>query len=288
MTKKQNKEGGGTTEITSTVEEHDDPPVEESDQGEHSSSDNDGGSDDDEEEELIAAAAAWANQTDNATEGADESKKTGSKKSSSTVSLESGNKKLSLHITQLPYDTNELDLRRLFAEQGCRITSIRLVFDHDEKGRKTVFRGVAFVDLLDNESYEKALAMNRKTSIRGRKLNIRPTRSKEELADIVSRTKELVQEKIKEQLGHKDGGHSTDCMGGTGTDKKARKKLKKKEKKDRAKAAKAKTNGKITKHKTAARKEEGGTAKPSKEVKKLTKKERNRKAAILMSMRKKK
>ena len=238
-------------------------------------------SDEGDDDELLAAAAAWAQRdetlrTTPPARGLDDEK----------------THDLSLHITQLPYDANELDLRRLFAEQGCRISSIRLVYDRDEKGRKTVFRGVAFVDLVDKESYDKALSLNRKSPIRGRKLNIRPTKSKQELASIVSRTRELVQEKIQKQreIGAGSGADGDVAAVGKKDDKEKRDKKKEKKKtqkeKDKGKAAKKKES----KTKVKLDPETGdspATKVEKKEPHKLTKRERNRRAAILAGIKRK-
>eukprot|EP00934_Nitzschia_sp_Nitz4_P003139 Nitzschia sp. Nitz4//scaffold216_size36101//22273//23565//NITZ4_007782-RA/size36101-processed-gene-0.46-mRNA-1//-1//CDS//3329542197//3129//frame0 len=161
---------------------------------------------DDDDDDLLAAAAAWAETQGDDDEAANTPTQSGEAKLHENVDPST----LSLHVTQLPYDATELDIRRQMAQHGCVIASVRMVYDRDERGRKTVFRGVAFVDLLDTDSYETALALNRKLSIRGRTLNIRPTKSKRELADIVSRTQVLVQEKIKKQRekGEKDSATS--------------------------------------------------------------------------------
>jgi len=242
-------------------------------QGEDSDHSN---SDEGDDEELLAAAAAWAQRDE-----------TPSTMPASGLHDEKTHD-LSLHITQLPYDANELDLRRLFAEQGCRISSIRLVYDRDEKGRKTVFRGVAFVDLVDKESYDKALSLNRKSPIRGRKLNIRPTKSKQELASIVSRTRELVQEKIQKQreIGAGSGADGDGVVGKKDDkEKRDKKKEKKKNQKEKDKGKVAKGKEPKTKVKLEAKKDDGPTAKvEKKEPHKLTKRERNRRAAILAAI----
>ena len=234
---------------------------------------------DSDDDELIAAAAAWADQHSDEEEEKQDKKENHTKEEkveslSPNHGLSHIPKSLSLHLTQLPYDTNELDIRKLFAENGCMASSIRLVYDKDEHGRKTVFRGVAFVDLVDVSSYEKALKMNHKWSIRGRKLNIRPTRTKQELADIVLRTRELVQDKIRKQISNE----------GTGAEDKTPPKKQKKEK-NKTKEKKAKKVEKRVKHNKPGEADKGGET--PKEKYKLTKKERNRRAAILMGMKKK-
>jgi RNA recognition motif-containing protein len=184
---------------------------------------------DDDDEELMAAAAAWAQeQTGEEAETPSKAAKiVNTNVASPALDISANPTNLSLHITQLPYDTNDLDIRRLFSEQGCFVTSIRLVCDQDENGRKTVFRGVAFVDLANVESYQTALEMDRKHKVRGRKLNVRPVRSKEELADVVTRAN--VTEKIRKQL--EDGPVQKEG----GADKKEKKKKKEKDKNSPAK-----------------------------------------------------
>jgi RNA recognition motif-containing protein len=221
---------------------------------------------DSEDDELMAAAAAWAQQQQT---GGDKDKADTNRDTTAAATPKS----FSLHITQLPFDAIELDIRQHFAEKGCIITSIRLVYDKDERGRNALFRGVAFMDLLDQASYEIALKLNR-SKVRGRKLNIRPTRSKQELANIVSQTQELVKAKI---LKHRDG--QDDDADEKAKSKGKKKKAKKDEKKAKKKTAKAK-------NKTPRDRKEDGTQKNDPE-RKLTKKERNRRAAIIMSLRRK-
>ncbi len=216
--------------------------------------------DDNSDDELLAAAAMWAgDEGDNAEE----------EPTAATNQL-STPQNLSLHITQLPYDSTDFDLRKLFAEQGCSITSIRLVYDHDTEGRKTVFRGVAFCDFLDVTSYHNALKLHHKSSIRGRKLNIRPCKSKEELAAIVARTQDLVREKIHQQLSGKDITRSTSS---------APKPAHNKSPKSKPSGTKRKNNDQKDRKNKKPRVDKDG--KPIK----LTKKERNRRAAIIMQKR---
>jgi hypothetical protein len=209
---------------------------------------------DSEDDELMAAAAAWAQQEQTG----------GDKDIADKITAAATPKSFSLHITQLPFDAIELDIRQHFSEKGCVITSIRLVYDKDEHGRNALFRGVAFMDLLDQASYDIALKLNR-SKVRGRKLNIRPTRSKEELANIVSQTQQLVKAKI---LNSRDDD----------ADEKAKSKGKKK----KSKADEKKAKKKATK---AKHRKEGGITKTD-PGRKLTKQERNRRAAIIMNRRK--
>mmetsp|Transcript_57226 Transcript_57226/g.64869 ORF Transcript_57226/g.64869 Transcript_57226/m.64869 type:complete len:345 (+) Transcript_57226:47-1081(+) len=256
--------------------------------------------DDDENDdgELLAAAALWAGDGDGETsDGSNDpssreedtrnnhpfsSFSPVTKISSTTAALQTSLQKqvYSLHITQLPYDSTEFDLRKLFAEHGCsKIKSIRLVYDHDTRGQKTVFRGVAFIDLLDSNSYEVALKLHHKTSIRGRKLNIRPCRSKEELAEIVSRTKELVQEKIRQQRSLERGGESGVVVGKSSS---SANRNDQKIAVNSSQSNKRKTDGRTKSGRKKAPKVDAG-GKPIK----LTKKERNRRAAVIMSLKRK-
>ena len=130
--------------------------------------------------------------------------------------------------------------------------------------------------ILDSVSFENALKLNR-SCIRGRKLNIRPTRSKQELADIVSKTKEMVQEKIRNQKSG-DGEDANDEKVKSLRDQK--KKQKKQEKKAKKKLNKAK-------HKTPNDRKDENSNKKKDPNRKLTKQERNRKAAIILSLRRK-
>lgn len=221
---------------------------------------NDNDNDDDSDDELLAAAAMWAGDEG---DSAEEELKAATNQLSTPQNL-------SLHITQLPYDSTEFDLRKLFAEQGCSITSIRLVYDHDTEGRKTVFRGVAFCDFLDVTSYHNALKLHHKSSIRGRKLNIRPCKSKEELAAIVARTQDLVREKIHQQLSGKDITKSASSSPKPASNKSP---------KSKSSGTKRKNNDQKDRKNKKPRVDKDG--KPIK----LTKKERNRRAAIIMQKR---
>ena len=249
--------------------------------GEASTSDGNNGDnddDDDDDDELLAAAALWA--------GDDNDDDDGDVKSSRPERPQV----YSLHITQLPYDSTDFDLRKLFAEQGCAITSIRLVYDRDTEGRKTVFRGVAFVDFLDNPSYQKALKLHHKTSVRGRRLNIRPCRSKEELADIVTKTQALVREKIHQQLS----GDTPKTSLSTSTTNTSKSKSKSKSKSTtEKKKSKKKTNEASSPGGAVKRKNDDPKDKTNKKPRvdkegkpiKMTKQERNRRAAIIMQKR---
>jgi RNA recognition motif-containing protein len=118
----------------------------------------------------------------------------------------------SLHVTQLSFEATDYDIRTAFVQRGCAVSSVRLVYDRD--GAHRTFRGVAFVDVADEDSYKKGLELDR-TVLQGRKINVRPTRSKIELANIVERTKQLVEKKITRQKDiddakRRDGAHEKD------------------------------------------------------------------------------
>ena len=255
--KKKKKETKKESSNSSSTEKNESPKTEST-----SGDRNDEG--DDSDDELLAAAAMWAGD-----EEGDNAEEESPVRATSQQSI-SQPQNLSLHITQLPYDSTEFDLRKLFAEQGCSITSIRLVYDHDTDGRKTVFRGVAFCDFLDVTSYQNALKLHHKSSIRGRKLNIRPCKSKEELAAIVARTQDLVREKIHQQLSGKNI---------TASSSPSTKASNKSSSKGKQSGSKRKNSDLKDRNNKKARLDKDG--KPVK----LTKKERNRRAAIIMQKR---
>jgi RNA recognition motif-containing protein len=159
------------------------------------------------------------------------------------------------------------------------------------------------VDVADEESYRKALEMNR-TVLQGRKINVRPTRSKSELANIVERTKQIVTDKIKRQK-------EIDEVKGRDEQSKKAKKRAINEKETRERNAKRQKNSgndrpdqkksdggqstrghmaqraAIVKKHTASKHARPGSGdqKLAKKEQKVTKKERNRRAAIIMARR---
>ncbi|KAL3827564.1 hypothetical protein ACHAXA_002061 [Cyclostephanos tholiformis] len=99
----------------------------------------------------------------------------------------------SLHLKNVPFDATQGDIRFVFGEKGCNVTSVRLVYDRDQNTGERHFRGVAFVDLADEKSYRLGLEFHNKSFLgKGRRVNVRPTRTKSELSDIVRRTEEKV------------------------------------------------------------------------------------------------
>ena len=226
----------------------------------------------------------------------------------------------SLHLTQLSYDATDFDIREHFIRHGCmNITSIRLVYDHDNNkksdGFKKKFRGVAFVDIYMEtpESYETLLHQLHGSIMLQRKINVRPVKSKVELATIVQQTKLYVHQQI--QIGKEKKKMTSEAK--TGDDKIEKttfdnsKRPKKKSKKSPTVSSSSnavnnsvdslpvqKRNAESSKPKsiTAVKKLPNNTTASSTSPKKshvnnatkLTKQQRNRKAAILMQHRRRK
>lgn len=215
------------------------------------------GSESEEDEELLAAAAQWAQRD---TEGADQN--------------QVGNT-FSLHLTQLSFDTKEYDIRTLFEKNGCVLASVRKVYDRS--GSEKTFRGVAFVDVSDKKSYDMALALDRRVLL-GRRINVRPTKTKEELANIVERTKELVAVKIRKEKERQDaakvkGGATKGDCAKVGQSSSGGSRKRDGDDNDRTKSKRPRKGSEVEDKADADRK--------------LTKKERNRRAAIIMNRRRK-
>lgn len=212
------------------------------------------------DDDLLAAAAQWAKQQ---SESADPSE-------------QEEHITYSLHLTQLSFDTKEYDIRTLFESNGCMVTSVRKVYDRS--GNEKTFRGVAFVDVSDKKSYEKALSLDRRF-LHGRRINVRPTKTKEELADIVERTKILVAEKIRKEREKQDATKvkgetaKNDSPKGGGGKPSVKRRL--------SRDADVSNDRKSKRPKKSA--SEAGNA--SNDERKLSKKERNRRAAIIMNRR---
>jgi len=213
-------------------------------------------SDDDDERDLVAAASAWAEQQEALSETDIQAEQ----------QVES-NKIYSLHITQLDYDATDYDIRNHFTTNGCIVTSVRLVYDRSVDDRK-LFRGVAFVDVADKESFQNALKLHR-SKLLGRTMNVRPTKTKSELSNIVQRTKQKVKQTIKKFKEDRDARQA---------DTAARPGHAKRRRIDGDEATR--TNKDSDNHKKSLRKHQLD--------RKLTKKERNRRAAILNQRRRSK
>ncbi|GFH53770.1 hypothetical protein CTEN210_10246 [Chaetoceros tenuissimus] len=205
-----------------------------------------------------------------------------------TKTKEEQNAKYSLHITNLPYHVQKHDIEEAFKNKGCDIISTRLVYNYhvsrrtykdERRGDKQVtnengFTGVAFIDVRDEKSYKLALSMDKtvlgdddneeKGKGRGwrrRKMNVRPTKTQKELADIVKNTKQKVQEQKEEYNKMKSEGVKKNESDKNETPKKKRK-------------VDEDGEGMNSSVKKKRRSKKDGD-------KKLTKKERARKAAIL-------
>ena len=233
-------------------------------------------SDDEEAQLLAAAAAAWAEQ-DTVEEPRAKKRKKSVEKDPAT-----SNQSFSLHVTQLDFDAKEYDLRNYFVEKGgCSVTSVRFVYDRGLNDRK-LFRGVAFVDVSDEESFRNALQLHH-TTLLGRRINVRPTKTRDELKDIVSRTQEIVREKIKETLNKDEDEQAKKQPSPKG------KRQREKDKRDRPKKSGPKTTSTSPKKKqSSGPKHSAPKHKPVDGDVKLTKKERNRKAAILLQRKRRK
>lgn len=210
-------------------------------------------------------------------------------------------KQCSLHITNLPYNATKEEIVQAFSNKGCRVISTRLVYNYhtsrrgyDKSKTKTTnsngFTGVAFVDLADGKSYKLGLEMdkmiwgsqsdadeNDQKFGRGwkrRRINVRPTKTKEELAQIVAQTKlKLAAQKQdrKEEHGDKQTlsvekytGHNQGRDSSSGKARRSPEKKRKLDKNDDPSSSKKKKKQKS-------------------EERKLTKKDRAKKAAILRS-----
>jgi RNA recognition motif-containing protein len=151
---------------------------------------------------LAVAAAQWAAEKEATSEQQPSLSARGQRVMSVPTFVAKKEDVLSLHITQLAFDATDYDIRKHFSEQGCSISSLRMVFDKGQGGTR-LFRGVAFIDVYDKASYDSALTLH-KSRLLGRKINVRPTKSKEVLSSIVERTKDLVAKKIETQKAKED------------------------------------------------------------------------------------
>ncbi|KAL3786102.1 hypothetical protein HJC23_003219 [Cyclotella cryptica] len=279
--------------------------------------------DSDEDDDLLLAAGQWASgqqsdeddliagQPEKAFERSDGMKKKRKKKVPTESSDEQNaqhnvqtkegppeteTKTFSLHLTKVPYDESQSSIRYAFSEKGCHVTSVRLVYDTDHQTGERNFRGVAFVDLADEASFQLGLKLHNTTFLgTNRKVNVRPTKTRSELSEIVRKTEERVASLIarsklaasesKKRLREGDGDGNVD------TKKKKRKHNNKRsdEKTQTKKADSEKRDsegGGTKKHKRKSKKP--GSAKESKSEEtssiKLTKKQRAKKAAVIRKL----
>jgi hypothetical protein len=158
------------------------------------------------------------------------------------------------------------------------------------------------VDVSDKKSYERALSLDRNVLL-GRRVNIRPTRTKEELARIVKHTKETVAEKIRMERQKQESTKPGTLTSNNDHTMKISKESVKDERQDSLKSAKItekkqiKSNRKRKVDKNSKEERQDSKKQKVKEhssrsisvkeggekERKLTKKERNRRAAIIMS-----
>ena len=148
---------------------------------------------------------------------------------------------LSLHVTRLPFDLSVSQLWRMFEGASkdfkSNIKSVRFVYDQDQSTGDRKFRGVAFVDVADKKSYDAALSMHR-TKLTGTAINVRPTKTKSELQEIIERTKEMVQTLKKPATDESpEKKKIKKCRDGVKKEPKKKKKKNKPGKKQRARKA---------------------------------------------------
>lgn len=194
---------------------------------------------------------------------------------------------LTLHVSQLPFETTEWEIRQYFAQHaGCSLTDVRMVKDPGIDG-KPAFRGVAFCKCPTSGSYEAALRLHQSPQYRldGRRLNIRPAVTKAELANIVEQRNVLVQAKLESLLARRNDDQQESATRST------RHKRKGKHQSGGKGGSKTRRTDPQPKRST----EESSHSPPTAEgqnrqskdpdTHKLTKKERNRRAAIIMAKR---
>lgn len=216
----------------------------------------------------------------------------------------------SLHLTKVPYEATQHDIRCAFGEKGCYVTSVRVVYDHNPSTGEKKSRGVAFVDLADEASYKRGLELHG-TKFLGKKhnINVRPTRTKGELSEIVRKTQEKVavliarsKEKAREERLNKpepddtpekkrkrgDSNKSNDD--GIQNKKSKRDKRKGKSPKPQASNGNVEKNASSTETNKDSPKEKKMKRRKSKQEDdvKLTKKQRAKKAAVINMLKRKK
>ena len=99
---------------------------------------------------------------------------------------------LQLYLSQLPFDTDKGKIVNHFESHGCTVSrshGIRLLRE----------KGVAFIDAVDKEAHAAGLKLHRK-GFGGRIINVRPVKTKQELAHIVETKKAAL---LKEGLEYK-------------------------------------------------------------------------------------
>ena len=122
----------------------------------------------------------------------------------------------SVHITQLDYDCKEWELRQFLQSFVTDICSIRLVYDrnstttsHNGPQQRT-FRGVAFCDVASEESYRILLnKVHHQPFQSSSKINVRPTKTKQELQKIVQERNMKIRKQIHDSLKEKRRNNKT-------------------------------------------------------------------------------
>jgi len=223
-----------------------------------------------EEDELLAAAAMWSETSTDKNAAASSSAATPRKPQQVEArSLPTPTKTFSLHVTQLSYDATDYDIRDLFISKGCLVTSVRLCYtDRDSETMTRKFKGVAFVDVADEASYKEATKLHRTYHL-GRRINVRPTLSKNDIGRIAEATKEKVHEIIEASAAAAGVGDDKTSTGGNKAAAQTKPKSENKKKSP-------KPDKKSPRPRRVHKRDESV---------KLTKKERNRKAAILLARR---
>jgi RNA recognition motif-containing protein len=69
-----------------------------------------------------------------------------------------------LFVGNIPFATTEAELRELFGHSGGRVTSVRVILDH-ETGRS---KGYAFVEMSTSQEADKAIQELNNRSLGGR------------------------------------------------------------------------------------------------------------------------
>lgn len=211
--------------------------------------------DTDSEEELLAAAADWASSTGQVNHASTNNR---------NMYKRQGNQ-WSLHVTQISFEASDYCVRNFFSSHGCLVSSCRFVYDRGEGGKRK-FRGVAFVDMADEQSFTRGLELHR-SMLLNRRINVRATISPEELNRKVEATESKVAALMQKKNKPVSSSVTSNKKEGTKT-RNTREDIPPKRKEKHQKKLQ-----KIRKGANSA---------------KYTKKERNRRAAIIASQKRKK
>ena len=80
-----------------------------------------------------------------------------------------------LYVGNLPFSADDNQVRELFENAGCSVTSVSLITDRDT-GRP---RGFGFVETANDEDAQKAINALNGTDFGGRNLTVNEARSRE-------------------------------------------------------------------------------------------------------------